>query len=336
MIFRLETGKDMNLILQMMLPLVIGFVLDLMLGDPGWLYHPVRLMGHLITGAQRIIRRCFFKTPGGERAGGAALVLVVLGAGTAVPAWILWASYRWNFWLGIVIESFMCYQILAVKSLKTESDKVFQALEEGDLEAARKSVSMIVGRDTRNLTEEGVIKAAVETVAENTSDGVTAPMFYMALGGAVLGFAYKAVNTMDSMVGYKNERYRYFGTAAARLDDVVNYLPARLSAGCMILGSALTRMDVKNACRVYLRDRKKHKSPNAAQTESVMAGALGVELAGDAWYFGTLYQKPTIGDPLREIEPEDIRKAHKLLYATAALSLVVLLGVKGLLIRIFL
>lgn len=336
MIFRLETGKDMNLILQMMLPLVIGFVLDLMLGDPGWLYHPVRLMGHLITGAQRIIRRCFFKTPGGERAGGAALVLVVLGAGTAVPAWILWASYRWNFWLGIVIESFMCYQILAVKSLKTESDKVFQALEEGDLKAARKSVSMIVGRDTRNLTEEGVIKAAVETVAENTSDGVTAPMFYMALGGAVLGFAYKAVNTMDSMVGYKNERYRYFGTAAARLDDAVNYLPARLSAGCMILGSALTRMDVKNACRVYLRDRKKHKSPNAAQTESVMAGALGVELAGDAWYFGTLYQKPTIGDPLREIEPEDIRKAHKLLYATAALSLVVLLGVKGLLIRIFL
>ncbi len=336
MIFRLETGKDMNSILQMMLPPVIGFVLDLMLGDPGWLYHPVRLIGHLITGSERIIRKCFFKTPGGERAGGAVLVLIVLGAGAAVPALILWASYRWSFWLGMTVESFMCYQILAVRSLKTESDKVYRALEKGSLEDARKAVSMIVGRDTRDLTEEGVTKAAVETIAENTSDGVTAPMFYMALGGAVLGFAYKAVNTMDSMVGYQNERYRYFGTAAARLDDAVNYLPARLSAGCMILGSAVTGMDAKNACRIYLRDRKKHKSPNAAQTESVMAGALGVELAGDAWYFGTLYHKPTIGDPVREIEPVDIRRAHRLLYAAAVCSLVLLLGAKGLFIRIFL
>lgn len=336
MIFRLEMGKDMNLLLQMMLPPAIGFVLDLILGDPGWLYHPVRLIGHLITGAELIIRKCFSKTPGGERLGGVALVLIVLGTGTAVPVLILWAAYRWSFSLGIAVESFMCYQILAVRSLKTESDKVFRALDEGSLAKAREAVSMIVGRDTGSLTEEGVTKAAVETVAENTSDGVTAPLFYMVLGGAALGFAYKAVNTMDSMVGYKNERYRYFGTAAARLDDAANYLPARLSAGCMILGSAVTGMDVRNACRIYLRDRKKHKSPNAAQTESVMAGALEVELAGDAWYFGTLYQKPTIGDPFRKIEAEDIRRAHRLLYATAVISLGILLGVKGLFIWIFL
>lgn len=325
----------MNLILQMMLPPAVGFVLDLMLGDPGWLYHPVRMIGHLITGSERIIRKCFSKTPGGERLGGVMLVMIVLGAGIAVPALLLRAAYGWKFPFGLAVESFMCYQILAVRSLRTESDKVFQALDQGNLADARKAVSMIVGRDTRNLTKEGVAKAAVETVAENTSDGVTAPMFYMVLGGAALGFAYKAVNTMDSMVGYKNDRYRYFGTAAARLDDVVNYLPARLSAGCMLLGSVLTGMDAKNACRIYLRDRRKHKSPNAAQTESVMAGALGVELAGDAWYFGILHQKPAIGDPLREIEPEDIRRAHRLLYASAVISLILLLGVKGLFLWIF-
>lgn len=264
----------------------------------------------------------------GERIGGVLLVLIVVGISTAVPALILYVAYGYAWRLGMVIESFMCYQILATKSLKVESDRVYRALKAEGLEQARKAVSMIVGRDTQNLTEEGVTKAAVETVAENTSDGIIAPLFYMMIGGAVLGFSYKAVNTMDSMVGYKNDRYLYFGTAAAKLDDVVNYIPARLSAWCMILSAGVTGMDWKNAGFIYLRDRFNHKSPNAAQTESVMAGALDVQLAGNAWYFGRLYEKPTIGDPIRKIEAEDIQRAHKLLYVTAILALLLMSVVK--------
>lgn len=255
-------------------------------------------------------------------------MLIVVGISAAVPALILWAAYGYAWQFGMAVESFMCYQILATKSLKTESNKVYQALEQEGIEEARKAVSMIVGRDTENLTQEGVTKAAVETVAENTSDGVIAPLFYLMIGGAVLGFAYKAVNTMDSMVGYKNEKYLYFGTAAAKLDDIVNYIPARLSAWCMILSSMLTRMDWKNAVHIYRRDRYNHKSPNAAQTESVMAGALDIQLAGNAWYFGKLYEKPTIGDPIRAILIQDIRKAHTLMYATVISALVIFSVIK--------
>lgn len=245
-----------------------------------------------------------------------------------MPAFILSVAYRYAWQLGVAIESFMCYQILATKSLKTESDKVYQALSKEGLEAARKAVSMIVGRDTQELSEEGVTKAAVETVAENTSDGVIAPLFYLMIGGAAIGFFYKAVNTMDSMIGYKNEKYLYFGTAAARLDDMVNYIPARLSAWLMIIASAFTGMDWKNAIKIYRRDKRNHKSPNAAQTESVMAGALDIQLAGNAWYFGKLYEKPTIGDALRKIETQDIRRSHKLLYGTAILAVLLMGAVK--------
>ena len=258
-------------------------------------------------------------------------MLVVVTVSTAIPAMILSIAYKYIWQLGLVLESFWCYQILAAKSLKVESDRVYVALKEEGLEAGRKAVSMIVGRDTQNLTEKGVVKAAVETVAENTSDGVIAPLFYMLIGGAVLGFAYKAVNTMDSMVGYKNEKYRYFGTAAAKLDDVVNYIPARISAILMIIAAFITGMDGKNALRIFKRDRYNHKSPNSAQTEAVMAGALDVQLAGDAWYFGVLNKKPTIGEPVREIEIEDIRRSHTLLYVTSVLALVVGMVVKMLL-----
>lgn len=249
-------------------------------------------------------------------------MIVVVSVSTALPALVLHIAYQ-KFWqIGLIIESFWCYQILATKSLKVESDRVYTALRTEGLEAGRKAVSMIVGRDTQNLTEEGVTKAAVETVAENTSDGIIAPLCYMLVGGAVLGFAYKAVNTMDSMVGYKNEKYQYFGTAAAKLDDIVNYVPARISAVLMILAAYISGMDGKNAAKIFKRDRYNHKSPNSAQTEAVMAGALDVQLAGDAWYFGVLHKKPVIGDPVREIEAEDIRRSHTLLYATSVLSLV--------------
>jgi adenosylcobinamide-phosphate synthase len=256
-------------------------------------------------------------------------VLVVVTVSTGVPAVILSVAYKYFWQLGLALESFWCYQIFATKSLKVESDRVYIALKDKGLEAGRKAVSMIVGRDTQNLTEEGVTKAAVETVAENTSDGVIAPLFYMLIGGAVLGFAYKAINTMDSMVGYKNDRYQWFGTAAAKLDDVVNFIPARVSAVLMIAASYLTGMDGKNAARIFRRDRFNHKSPNSAQTEAVMAGALDVQLAGDAWYFGKLHKKPTIGDPVREMELLDIRRSHKLLYGTAMLGLIL-----GIILRI--
>lgn len=323
----------MNLEFQRMtymtIAIVAGFVLDLIFGDPRWLYHPVRLIGHLISGTERIIRNCLPANKTGERIGGGILVLVVVTVSTGVPAVILSVAYKYFWQLGFALESFWCYQILATKSLKVESDRVYIALKNKGLEAGRKAVSMIVGRDTQNLTQEGVTKAAVETVAENTSDGVIAPLFYMLIGGAVLGFTYKAINTMDSMVGYKNDKYQWFGTAAAKLDDVVNFIPARVSAVLMILAAYLTGMDGKNAARIFRRDRFNHKSPNSAQTEAVMAGALDVQLAGDAWYFGKLHKKPTIGDPVREMELLDIRRSHKLLYGTAMLGLIL-----GIILRI--
>lgn len=303
--------------------LLTGYVLDLIFGDPRQIYHPIRIIGNLIAVLEKGIRKVFPKTSKGELAGGTVLVVLVVLICTAVPAALLGLA-AWIhpvvYWL---LASFWCWQILATKSLKTESMKVYAPLKEGDLPAARRAVAMIVGRDTERLTEEGVAKAAVETVAENTSDGIVAPLIFLALGGPALGFFYKAVNTMDSMVGYKNERYLYFGRTAARLDDVLNFLPSRISAWLMILAAVFLGMDGKNAKRIYLRDRRNHASPNSAQTEAVMAGALRVQLAGDAWYFGELYKKPTIGDPFRAVEPEDIVRANRLMYLTSALALAV-------------
>ena len=309
----------------------IGFVLDALFGDPHWLPHPVVLIGKWISFLEKQLRRLFPKTPGGERAGGTVLVLLVLLASAAVPWGILWLAGLVHPYLRFAVECFMCYQILAARSLKTESMRVYRKLQEGNLEESRKAVSWIVGRDTENLTMEGVSRAAVETVAENTSDGVIAPMLYLALGGPVLGFFYKAVNTMDSMIAYKNDRYLYFGRTAAHLDDVFNYIPARLSGLFMILASAILGFDGKNAWRIFKRDRYNHASPNSAQTEAVCAGALDVQLAGDAWYFGVLHKKKTIGDPIRQVEPEDIRRANRLMYGTAVIGLILFSGLSFLL-----
>lgn len=314
----------------------IGFVLDALFGDPHWLPHPVVLIGKWISFLEKQLRRLFPKTPGGERAGGTVLVLLVLLASAAVPWGVLWLAGLVHPYLRFAVECFMCYQILAARSLKTESMRVYRKLQEGNLEESRKAVSWIVGRDTENLTMEGVSRAAVETVAENTSDGVIAPMLYLALGGPVLGFFYKAVNTMDSMIAYKNDRYLYFGRTAAHLDDVFNYIPARLSGLFMILASAILGFDGKNAWRIFKRDRYNHASPNSAQTEAVCAGALDVQLAGDAWYFGVLHKKKTIGDPIRPVEPEDIRRANRLMYGTAVIGLILFSGLSLLLYRVIL
>ena len=307
-----------------------GFVLDFIFGDPSWLYHPVRIIGKGIELGERILRKLFREKH--LVLAGAVLWVIIAGLSFLIPLGLLFLAQKIHPGVRFALETFWCFQILAGRSLCRESGKVYDRLQEDDLPGARRAVSMIVGRDTESLTGEGVTKAAVETVAENTSDGVTAPLIYMMIGGAPLGFLYKAVNTMDSMLGYKNDRYLYFGRIPAGMDDIFNYIPARITALAMIAAAYLTGLDGRNAWRIYRRDRKKHASPNAAQTESVCAGALRVQLAGDAVYFGKLYKKELIGDRLRPIEPRDIKRAQRLMYVTALLLLLLCGGMKAALI----
>lgn len=295
-----------------------GFILDLILGDPYNFPHPIRLIGNMIS----FFEKKLLKTELNDRQKflrGILLVILVAGTSTIGALVILLLSYMLHPVAGVIVETIMTYQMLATKCLKVESMKVYNKLETGTLEEARFQVSMIVGRDTKNLDEKQVARAAVETVAENTSDGIIAPMLYMAIGGPVLGFFYKSINTMDSMVGYKNEKFLYFGRAAAKTDDVVNFIPSRLSALLMIVATLFLgkEFDTKNAIKIFIRDRYNHKSPNSAQTESVCAGALNIRLAGPTSYFGKMVDKPFIGDANREIENADIKKANRLLYGTA-------------------
>ncbi|MGI6730672.1 MAG: adenosylcobinamide-phosphate synthase CbiB [Anaerovoracaceae bacterium] len=315
-----------------MVVLTVGFLLDLLLGDPRWLPHPICFIGNMISQGERIIRRIIPKTSRGEFVGGFLLACFIMLISVAIPFALLLLVGKIHILLQAAIEAFMCYQILATRSLKTESMRVYKELQKEDITSARKAVSMIVGRDVEGLNQEGIVKATVETVAENTADGVVAPLIFMAIGGAPLGFLYKSINTMDSMIGYKNEKYMNFGTFAAKLDDVANYLPARVSAILMIVAAAILRLDYKNAYKIFRRDRFNHASPNSAQTESVCAGALQIQLAGDAFYFGKLHKKKTIGDSIRPIEAQDIVKANQLLYGTAILCLVLCLLVMGIII----
>ncbi len=309
--------------------ITLACMLDLIFGDPQFKYHPVCLIGKLISGTEKLL---FLLFPAKKRArilSGAVLVLVVCGVSTFVPWVILHFLYRWKFFAGFAVETFFCYQLLAMKSLKTESMKVYYALKTQGVESARRAVALIVGRDTEVLDEKGIAKAAVETVAENASDGVIAPLFYMMLFGGAGGFFYKAVNTMDSMVGYKNERYEDFGRAAAKADDVLNFLPARICGIFLAVSAFLLGYDGKGAFRIFFRDRKNHASPNSAQGEAAVAGALQVQLGGDAWYFGKLYHKLTIGDNKRDIEPEDIVRANRILYGCGILGWALFAGAYG-------
>lgn len=312
--------------------ILCGFLLDLLLADPAWMPHPVVFMGKTITALEPRLRRLFPDTPGGQLAAGSVLAAVLpLGTLVLTGAVCLGATAIHPL-LGFAVQTFWCWQALAVRGLAKESLNVYEKLTGDTLPHARQAVSRIVGRDTQALTAEGVTKAAVETVAENFSDGVLAPLLYMLIGGAPLALCYKAINTMDSMVGYKNDRYLYFGRAAAHLDDVAGYLPARLAALFWIAAAALTGHDAKGAWKIWRRDRRCHASPNSAQTESACAGALGVQLAGPAYYFGKLYTKPTIGDPLRPVEPRDILRANRMLYAASVLALVTGLAARAALV----
>ena len=297
--------------------LLLGFCIDLLLGDPRWLYHPVQAIGWLISRLEPPLRRAF---PRQLRLAGAVLVVLVVAATGLVTGGLLFLLYRLHPAAGFVGQIIVCWLILATKSLRTESMKVVKALESGSLDDGRRAVSMIVGRDTENLSEEEVLKAAVETVAENASDGILAPLLFAAVLGPVGGMCYKAVNTMDSMVGYQNDRYLEFGRAAARVDDVLNFLPARISGFLMCL-AAFFGFNGKNAFRIFFRDRKNHASPNSAHTEAACAGALGLQLGGTHDYFGKPVVKPTIGEHLRTVTRGDVAAANRLALTTAVLAL---------------
>ncbi|WP_293728944.1 adenosylcobinamide-phosphate synthase CbiB [uncultured Phascolarctobacterium sp.] len=301
--------------------IIAGFILDLIFGDPHWLPHPICLIGNMIGFLERNLRRLLEPGKWALLCGGALMVAIVLVVSFAVPYAILYCAGQVHPWLRWALETVMCYQIFATKCLRDESMKVFTALQSGDLVDARVKLSWIVGRDTQNLDEEEVTKGAVETVAENTADGIIAPMLYMFLGGAPLAFLYKGINTMDSMVGYKNDKFLYFGRCAAKLDDLANLIPARITGLVMILASYFLNLDTKNAWKIFWRDRYNHLSPNSAMTESVTAGALNIQLGGDHFYFGKLVHKDTIGDDLRPVRPDDIAAANNLLYMTAVLCL---------------
>ena len=307
--------------------LALGFCLDLLLGDPHWAPHPVRLIGWLIAALEKALRRIFPDTKNGLLTAGVFLVILVLGLSAGCTVLLLWLCTLVSPWLAFAVEVILSYQLLAARALRDESMKVCRCLEAGDLPGGRHAVSMIVGRDTDRLDETGVARAAVETVAENASDGVIAPLIFLAIGGAPLGMLYKAANTMDSMVGYKNDRYLYFGRCAARLDDVLNFIPARLAGALMCLAAPFAGLDEKDAWRIFLRDRKNHKSPNSAHTEAAAAGALHVQLAGPNYYFGKLVETPTIGDDLRAVEPTDIRRVNRLMLAASALGAVLFCAV---------
>jgi len=298
-----------------------GFVLDALFGDPAWLPHPVVYMGKAISKLEKFLRPRLPKTPQGELLGG-AIVAFCLPVGTfLLTGLVCWGAARLHPLLGLAVQMFWCGQALAARGLVQESTNVYKELKKPDLPGARKAVSRIVGRDTAELTAEGVTKAAVETVAENASDGVIAPLLYMLIGGAPLALTYKAINTMDSMLGYKNEKYLYFGRVSAKLDDAANYIPSRLAGLLWVAAAAFTHNDAKGAWKIWRRDRRNHASPNSAQTESACAGALGVQLAGPAYYFGQYYPKLTIGDALRPIEPEDILRANQMMYVASSFAL---------------
>ncbi len=322
--------------------IITGVIIDLILGDPERLIHPVQIIGKLISALEMLLMKeagsNIIAGPGGNDKEGMSdaskfwrgvllwsIVTALTGSGSFV---VLFIAYKINGYLMFVIMSVMSWQSIAAKSLSKAAMKVYRALKNNDIELARKEVSMIVGRDTESLDDKGIARAAVETVAENTNDGVICPLFYLMLGGPVLAFIYKAVSTMDSMIGYKNDKYLFFGRFAAKADDVFAFVPARLSALFMIIGTALIGdyskyYDVGGAVKIYLRDRYKHASPNSAHCESVCAGALGLRLAGPTSYFGKLHDKPYIGDPKREIEYKDIRRSCFLMYSTVFLFLII-------------
>ncbi|MCL1879355.1 MAG: adenosylcobinamide-phosphate synthase CbiB [Actinomycetia bacterium] len=307
--------------------IVLAFVADCLIGDPQNRFHPMRAIGKGISMGISAYQRLGIKHCAVQFLAGALLWVIVVGIAFGLPWLVLLGLYHLNFWLGLLVEAAVCYFLIAPKALKDESMKVYRLLLNDDLVGARKSLAMIVGRDTAQLDSPGMVRATVETVAENLADGVIAPLIFIFVGGAPLGMAYKAVNTLDSMIGYKNQQFEYFGKFAARLDDLVNLIPARISALLMIIACPLVGLDARAAARTWISDRYKHKSPNSAQTESVAAGALGLSLGGDNYYQGVLVSKPNIGEADHEPTPVHIVRINRLMYAATAIAIALMVVV---------
>lgn len=303
-----------------MLNIIAAFVLDVLFGDPQWLPHPVRLIGKYISSFEKQARK-LVRSEAGERFAGVLLLVTTVGLSYLLAWSVLKLASSISPYLYQMLNIILMYTCIAARCLSEEGGRIYRALAEGDLAKARKLLSMIVGRDTDNLDESNITRGTVETIAENTSDGVIAPLFYMLLGGAPLAVAYKAVNTLDSMVGYKNDRYLHFGWASARFDDIANYIPARLTGILLVLAAMLLRLDYKQSFRMLIRDGRNHSSPNSGYPEAAAAGALGVQLGGTNHYFGRPVVKPVIGEASRPLNKEDIRKTARLMYTTALLML---------------
>jgi adenosylcobinamide-phosphate synthase len=311
-----------------------GFIIDLILGDPRWMPHPVVIIGKCITLLERFFRKIMPKSHAGEFIGGLFMTIIIVGGTFGITFALCELAYRYNKWVFLALETLWCWQCVAIRDLKVESMAVYRKLKEGDLEGARKAVGRIVGRDTQELTDIGVTKAALETIAENFADGVLAPVLYMMILGAPLAMTYKAINTIDSMCGYKNERYLYFGKAGAHLDDVVGWIPARLAALVWILAAGLTGNDMKNAWKIWRRDHSKSASPNSSHTESACAGSLDIQLLGPAYYFGEYYDKQYVGDPIRPVEYEDIKRANVMMYVSAVITYAVGIALRYIIWRV--
>ena len=304
-----------------LLSIYTGYVLDLIIGDPYSFPHPVRYIGKLISIVEKQIRK-ITSSDKGLKIAGFFLWFIVVGATFGITTLVL-QLFKFNKLAYFIVNTILIYTTLATKCLKDESVKIYKVLKTGDLEKSRIQLSYIVGRDTTNLNEKEIVRATVETVAENTVDGIIAPLFYGFIGGAPLAMAYKAVNTLDSTVGYKNDKYYYLGFASAKIDDIANYIPARLGVVLLSLGSLFAGFNFRNALKIGIRDRKNHKSPNCAFSEGAVAGALGIQLGGTNVYFGKEVYKPTIGDKTREIEIEDIVRTNKIMYSSSIISIII-------------
>lgn len=302
--------------------MILGYIMDLVFGDPYWFPHPVRFIGKLISKTEKFIRK-HAKSEKSLKYWGILMWLVPVVTTALVTALIVKIA-SFNKYVEIFVSAFIIYTTLSTKCLKDEATKIYKVLETGDIKKSRVQLSYIVGRDTTNLSQSEIIRATVETVAENTVDGTISPMFYGFLFGPVGAMTYKAINTLDSMVGYKNDKYLNLGCVSAKLDDVANFIPARLTAIFMPLGAFLCGMNGLNSFKIAIRDRKNHKSPNCAFAEGAAAGAIGVQLGGTNIYFGKEVYKPTIGDKKRELENYDIVRMNKLMYATTANALLIL------------
>ena len=294
----------------------IAYVLDLIFGDPQNVVHPVQVIGKIISAGEKVLLRKKYKFLAG------AVLNIFTVSITYTLMYLISKSVKISVFF-MIIEIYLMYTIFSINSLAREGNRVYRILKEGDIEKARKDLSYLVSRDTEMMDEKMIIRSTMETISENTVDGIVAPMFYMFLGGMPLAMAYKAINTLDSMVGYKNEKYMDFGKFSAKVDDAVNFIPARITGILIVLASMILGYDYKNSLKIFLRDRKNHSSPNSAHSEASVAGALGVQFGGKVSYFGKEINKPTIGDKIKDFELEDIRKNIRIMYVTSFLSLVI-------------